>query len=235
MIYGNTFVVNHVPLQEGDNTITVSAADNQGHSAETFITVNAITSGPYISLTSDDASGFSPLDTTLNLNSPFNYANLQVSVKGPGQVEYLAGSTNYKYNSRITGPGIYYFTVELLDIRKYSDTIGIIVFDKSEIDSLLREKWNGMKSRLITGDVNGALDYFAVPSKDEYQEIFTRLSSDLPAIAGGMEDIEQVCIRDNIAKYRIKKNEEINGVNYRITHYIYFAQDAYGNWNIDSF
>jgi hypothetical protein len=235
IIYGDQYVANHIPLEDGDNTIMVTATDSQGHTAEESITIHAATTGPCINLTADDESGSSPLETTLRIDASFTTEIPLLNAVGPGQVEYLTGSTSREYNSRITGNGIYYFTTEVIDIRRYSDTIGIVVFDQAEIDSLLKEKWNGMKSRLVNSDVNGALEYFTLPSKDEYQEIFTRLSNELPAIATNMEDIEKVYMRENVAKYRIKKNEEINGVNYRITHYIYFIQDAYGNWYVDSF
>ncbi len=237
LIYGNTFVVNHVPLFEGVNTITIDASDDQGHSGEISQTVTANTSAPYITLTPDDSSGQSPLETTLHMNATFYmqmYATLSVS--GPGQVECLSGITNQQYDYQMTGSGIYYFTASVVNSGQvYSDTIGVVVLNTEDTDALIRAKWNGMKSSLINSDIDGALKNFALPSQDEYQNIFNRLSSQLPAIASGMEDIEQVYVRGYVAKYRIKKDEVINGISYRITHYIYFVQDANGNWYVDSF
>jgi len=235
MVYGGTFVANHVPLEEGSNTITASARDGQGHSAQAAVTVYAATSGPFFSLLPGSESGFSPLETTVKIDTPLSLKTFFLDIAGPGGVEYLDGSSPGEYAARMTVPGIYYCTARLTDGSLLRDTIGLVVFDQEDTDARIREKWNGMKTKLMNGDIEGALGFFALPSADEYREIFTLLSRELPVITAGMEDIEKVYIDDAVAKYRIKKNEEINGVQYLITHYIYFARDAYGNWYIDSF
>ena len=84
----------------------------------------------------------------------------------------------------------------------YTDTAAVQV-----LDALLKAKWNGMKSALINGDINGALKYFAYPSKNEYEQIFTILSDQLPDIAANMEDIQLIYVNDIVAKYRIRKDE----------------------------
>jgi hypothetical protein len=235
-VQGNNFLVNHVPLQNGPNTLAVNATDEQGNTTNTSITIHAQTDGSFITLRPDDAYGVSPLETTLSISAPFTTMSPNLFVSGPGPVEFLDGSTTYQYNLRMTVPGVYSFTAEVVDGDvTYSDTISIVVYDQTEVDYLIRSKSDGMKSRLLSSDIEGALEYFALPSQEEYRNIFTRLSSELPSIAIGMEDIEQVCVRGYLAKYRIKQDEVINGVNYRITHYIYFVQDAYGHWYIDGF
>lgn len=235
MVYGDTFVANHVPLEEGSNNITATARDGQGHSAQASITVYAATAGPYFSLVSSSESGFSPLETNMRIDTPLSLKTFLLDTAGPGSVEYLDGSSSSEYTARMTAPGIYYLTARLTDGSHLRDTMGIVVFDQEDADARIREKWNGMKTRLINGDAEGALGFFTLPSIVEYREIFTLLSRELPVITAGMEDIEKVYIDDAVAKYRIRKNEVINGVQYRITHYIYFARDAYGNWYIDSF
>lgn len=51
----------------------------------------------------------------------------------------------------------------------------------------------------------------------------------------GMEDIEAIYYRERVAKYRIKRDQFIGGVPKRITYYIYFVRDMYGNWYINGF
>jgi len=240
ILYGSTFVVNHIPLQDGANTITAKATDNHGHSAETSIPVTAYTTGPYTTISSDDYFGSSPIDTTIRVNPAYSYATMSLDVTGPGQVNYSrttdnsTGTLTYVYDTEINGQGIYFITaVASLDSQhRYTDTIGIVALDP---DSMIKAKWNGMKSKLIDGDIDGALSYFTPVSQNKYQQIFTLLGGQLPDIASGMADIEQVYTYGYKAKYRIKKNELINGVNYLVTHYIYFVMDPYGNWYIDSF
>ena len=61
------------------------------------------------------------------------------------------------------------------------------------------------------------------------------MSNDLADIAAGMEDIELIYLKEYVAKYRIGKNESINGEIHRITYYIYFVRDPYGLWYIEGF
>ena len=202
------------------------------------MSVSAVTTEPYITLNAYDESGVSPLSDVLRIDAPFICETISVSDLGPGQVEYVANLLEDEYDILITGPGIYNFTAEALEEETgevYSDTIGVIVYDQAELDIVLNAKWNGMKSMLISGDIDGALEYFAMPSRNEYQQIFTIISDELHAMATGMEDIEPIYMKEKVAKYRIKKDEEIGGVNYLITYYIYFARNAYGHWYIQSF
>ena len=137
----------------------------------------------------------------------------------------------------MTTNGIYFIMVDATDDNNntYTDTAAVQVLDRAELDALLKAKWNGMKSALINGDINGALKYFAYPSKNEYEQIFTILSDQLPDIAANMEDIQLIYVNDIVAKYRIRKDEIIDGQNYRVTYYLHFVRDPFGLWSIDSF
>ena len=77
--------------------------------------------------------------------------------------------------------------------------------------------------------------YLGPTPRPDYKELFYILSDQLPDIAAGMENIEIVYINEKVAKYRIRKDEVIDGQNYRVTYYIHFIKDGYGLWFIDSF
>jgi len=112
----------------------------------------------------------------------------------------------------------------------------VCVFDKGQLDVLLREKWNGMKAALGNGDIDGALSYFAYGSKDNYQKIFTSLTKDkLKGIVSEMREIEKIDFGENRAKYGINRAETIKGLVHDITHYIFFVKDGRGLWKIESF
>ena len=134
-------------------------------------------------------------------------------------------------------PGIYYITAEATDGESsiYTNTVALVVVDLAAMDAMLRAKWNEMKSALINGDINGALNFFTYPSRNEYEQIFAILSDQLPNIASNMEDIQIIYVNDFVSKYRIRKDEIINGENYRVTYYIHFLKNPHGLWFIDSF
>lgn len=232
IVYGNQFVANHVPLQEGANTITATATDINGATATASVTINAITTGNYIRLTADTASGVSPLDATLRVDGTFSINASTLSATGPAQPEILSSSAD-KYQVRMTAEGIYYFTGNTTgpDGNPYLDTIAIMATDKTQMDNMFKSKWDGMKAKLVTNDIDTAMSYFGDFSKDKYRRIFSDLGSDLPSIINSLPDIVFVSFYVNVAEYAINRFED--GVN-RL-YFIYFIRDENGLWKIDSF
>lgn len=232
LVYGNSFAANHVPLVEGSNVITVTGGDSLGHYAESSITVNASTANPFITFRSYNVTGVSPLETTFRAEVPFSTSSPTISALGPGTVELISYADDNGFNLRLTGQGIFYITA---NAGGYTDTLAALVLNRTTMDTLLKGKWNGMKSFLMNNDIEGALGYFALTARDEYRKIFTIIDSDLPAMATGMQDIQGIYFRERTAKYRIRRAQVIGGATQAITCYIYFVKDAYGNWYIHSF
>lgn len=237
IVDGETFVANHVPLQEGENTIIAVATTSAEQMAIAQVTLHVVTEGDYVKLTADPESGLSPFETTLRVEASFNFNSSYLSHTGPGAVEVLSNPNPNEYTVAITSPGLYEFTVQVTDGQSnvYTDSVTILVMNKALLDGILRTKWNSMKSALIAGDNQKALRCFHSGSKSTYEEIFSALGTRLPGIASAMGEISPVYHMDKIAKYRIRKEEVVQGQTYNITHYIYFVRDSNGLWQIESF
>jgi hypothetical protein len=236
MVYGNQFVANHVPLEEGGNTITVTATDTDGNTITTSITINALTTGDYIRIAADTESGISPLETTLRIDGSFSFTESSLTYTGPGEVEFLE-STSEEYRVRMTVEGVYYFTAEVTDSQSiaYTDIVAVVVLNQAELDTLLRAKWDGMKAALIAGDVEGATSFHHGVLKDEYESICNLIGSNLPVLVQQMQDIESVYTKGDKAKYRIKQDHTVEGQTVTITYYIYFCKDGNGLWKIEKY
>jgi hypothetical protein len=61
------------------------------------------------------------------------------------------------------------------------------------------------------------------------------MGDQLPLMAQQMQAIEMVLAKEGFSKYRIAKDEVIDGETYSITYDIYFSIDANGVWKIDRF
>ncbi len=231
-VYGNQFTASHVPLAEGTNTITITAKDTAGNTATISITVNAVTSGNYIRLTSDTESGIAPLETTLIIDGSFSIDNSTISVTGPAQPQIVNVSPS-EYTVTMTNEGIYYFTATVTgqDENQYQDTIAIMVMNKTQVDSQLKNTWENMKAALVSNNIDGAMSYFGDFSKDKYKRVFLDLGTDLPLIISSLPDIVFVSFYGNVAEYAINRLED--GMN-RL-YFIYFIGDENGLWKIDSF
>ncbi|ABK18043.1 Ig-like domain-containing protein [Syntrophobacter fumaroxidans] len=235
-VYGNEFVANHVVLVEGENTLTAKAADTGGNALEASVVVNADPSADTIRIAANVESGIPSLEVTLGVRGSFSFSQSTIGCAGPAEPEYLeTGAKEYKV--RLSVEGIYYFTVEAVDnlnnVR--ADTAAIVVLNRNNLDALLQAKWDGMKAALIAGNSPGALAYFAASSRERYGEVFEHLAAGLPSIASGMREIELIYAKGGTAKYRIKREEQVQGQVYDITYYVYFLRDAAGIWGIDRF
>lgn len=231
-VYNGQFFANHVPLTEGQNTITVTATDTSGNTATTSVTVNSVTTGHYITLTSNIESGIAPLEATLKVDGSFSIDNSSVSGSGPGVIEWLPTGTE-DYLVRMTVEGVYTFTASVTgpDGIVYQDSVAIVVLNTAQLDALLRAKWDAMKTALGNQDVNGATTIFLSSSQERYQYIFSNLIEQLPDIAANMNSIEMIYAEEGVAQYRIKRIEDVGEVAY----YIYFAIDGNGVWKIQQF
>ncbi len=239
IVFNDHFVANHVPLQEGENTITVTGTDSQGYTATTEITVYAQTTGDHISITADTESGVSPFETTLQVEGTFSFLQEPtITPSGPDTVDPMESLGDAQYRVGMTTPGIYYFTAETTDDQSntYTDTIAVVVLDQAQLDALLKAKWNAMKTALINEDIEKALSSIEQHSRETYQDIFNALgTSYMSTVAGNMQNIQMIYARNGLAKYRIRRNQDINGDQYTITYYIYFQINEHGVWKIRAF
>ncbi|HAA05772.1 MAG TPA: adhesin [Syntrophobacteraceae bacterium] len=232
-INGEEFVANYVPVLEGQNVLVAMPDGPEGSNTTASVTVNADRTARYIELVADMESGLSPLETNLHVSGSFPIANPSLTYTGPGEVEFLESSTEV-FKVRMSAAGIYTFTVQAMDSENivHTDIVAIAVQDRDQLDILLQSKWTGMKDALGSGNSEAALGYFHPGTRELYAEIFKQLGSSLPGIASQMRDIELIYAKGGAAKYRIKRQEEVQGEIYDVSYYIYFAKDPYGIWRI---
>ena len=233
VVTGGKFVANHVPLQQGENTITVNAKDINGFIASATVSVNAVLPADYIKLTADIESGTAPFETTLTLDGSFTFISPAITYTGPGVVEFPDNLNENEYTVKMTKQGIYYFTASAQDDQGniYTDTIAIEVINKDQLDDLLREKWDGMKAALLEYDMDAAASYFADSNKSAYQRAFTALWSKVTQISQDIGDIQLIRMMKNAVEYDIRTIEDAKEYSY----YLLFVRDRNGLWKIWAF
>ncbi len=230
------WIANNIPLTIGSNTITATATDSYGNTDTKSITVYTNDITQQVELSANITSGIPPLQVLFSASTSFTPVSYQMDFEGDGVIDYT-GPTFENINYTYTSEGIFYPTLTVMDDQgnTYSDTIAITVLNKTEIDTLLKGKWDGMKGALENKDVEKALDYFAEESRELYKELFTALYDYLPQIAHDMQNIQLIYVEDNTAEYRIRRDELYGGQMWTITYYIYFMMDADGIWKINRF
>jgi hypothetical protein len=233
-VSGGQFAANHIPLTEGQNTITVTATDTNGATATRSITVNAAVPENFIKLTSYPDSGAAPLTLTLRVNGSFSITNPVITPTGPGSVEQLVSDNPDEYKYGITTEGFYTFTATITgpDGNTYTDGINIPVLSRTQIDALLRTKWAGLESALTNRNIPAALTLLRPISRSRYQTMFNLLTDQLPAIVAARTDLILESIEGDFAFYALKTLENGSVFSYRVI----FARDpSSGLWLIEEY
>ena len=236
IVHGNQFVANQVPLENGENTIVAIATDSEGSIYSVSTTLIADLGGHYVRILANPESGLSPFDTFLKIDGSFTIPSSTITWEGPGEVTEISSGTD-EYEMEITGDGIYYFSTEVeYEGTTYSDTIAVTVSNTSDMDSMLKSKWNGMKSALIIQDIETALSFFRSVPRKKFREIFNAIPPErLAEIATAMRGVELIYIKEDVAKYGIQRERVVNGTIYDVTYFIYFMKDIDGIWKLESF
>lgn len=226
-----------IPLQLGQNVLMATATIPDGFQVQTSVTINTGTQQEMIRLTVSPMSGI--LDQIGILNVTFEaeaYLSNPVSsyswdFNGDGTPEITGVES--KITAQYQEPGLYFPKLTITDTQGnvYTETIVVNVLSLQELDALLRSKWGGMKNKLLSGDVEGALVFFEESAKPAYRELFNTLSSLLPVIVQEMSDVQLNAYASNAVIYDIRTIRE--GIEYSFQ--LLFTQDSGGIWRISSF
>jgi hypothetical protein len=237
LVYNGVFVANHVPLDIGENIITVQATDVNGEVAKPeTISLTVEATDRYVNLTANTEIGLAPFDTTLHYytNFPRNVAPV-ISHSGPGDITLTEGSSADTARVSMSTPGIYIFSLELDDTggTVYNDKVGVLLFDRQELDSHLQEKWSGMKQSLLSGQITDAVQFFMKSSRKVYQQQYEFLA--------GKGILSQII--NTMGTFRLVEHDGFGAIyDLRTTHndveysfQVLFVQDSDGIWRIKNY
>ncbi|HSG05139.1 MAG TPA: PKD domain-containing protein, partial [Nitrospiria bacterium] len=226
-----SFAIPEVPLDQGPNTVLVTATNACGMkaSAEIGVTLNA-PEDPVVILSANPPGGVAPLSVNLHT----------LAVPPGGAASYawnFTDETDAELSVTYDTPGLYFpqVTVANPSGETYTATAVVYVLDSVQLDAALKAKWGGMREAMGGGDIEAALGFFTHGSRERYREIFGAIADSLPDEAAGLEDLELITIRGTTAKYRIHRTVTIDNAPRVLTYYVYFIQDGDGIWRIKQF
>ena len=234
IVHENAFAANSIPLVPGLNTITVTVMDSgMNPIGEAAVEVYNEPGDHTMQISSDRESGISPLKAVIDIAASFHVTDASIACSGPGAVNII-GLAPDRYEIQMSGAGIYQCSAEVMDPEGnlLVDAFAFALTGQEDLDALLRGNWLGMKTALANSDIQRALFYFADDQKHLYSDIFTALHPNLPEIAAAMNDIEMIDIRDNFAKYQIRKDENYGGEDITAIYHVYFIKTPEGFWKI---
>ncbi len=236
VVYNGEFFLNHVPLAQGQNTITANAIDTAGNIAIHAILVDAVTTIPNVTLRANIESGISSLTTYYSVSTsiPNSVASYSFDYEGDTVVDY-SGVDFDDISAAYDTEGIYYPTINVTDDQRiaYTDTIAIVVLNQNDLDALLQAKWLAMKTALSVGDINAAVAGFDSNAQDTFRDQFIALESVLLNIVTELNasQVNIVSIEEDIAVYEILVMREAVTFSLQLK----FIKDSNGLWKIWGF
>ena len=231
-VYGNTFAA-LVPLTETTTSLQIVATTAAGGSAyqDVPVTVTGAIDSPFLLVTSPQ-SGVAPLTVGFTLLGASASATLQADFDGNGAADF-AGPRLDGQVFTYTQPGLYTPLVTVIDAQGHRATVPAViqVFDRAILDGLLQSKWMALRDALRRGDVGQALTQISARARSRYQQAFTTLTPDLPAVDSILTDLRFIRVRGPEAIFEMSRIDA--GI--RKSFEVRFHVDADGFWRVRSF
>lgn len=231
-VNGSRFIVNHVPLTEGNNSITITATDADGLTATTSRSITA-QAGNYIRINSNIDSGTGPLNVSLRLDGSFTVTNPTINVQGPVGVAVQQDTQSGTYTATLSIEGIYTVTAGATgpDGQAYIDSVTITVVPRYQLETLLKGKWEGMKAKIAAGDIQSAETYFPSASRQMFQSLFGDVNINGLARLNEVREVEIYSGAGNYAQGGLIRQDDDGVFSYPMT----YSKDELGIWRIYNF
>jgi hypothetical protein len=114
----------------------------------------------------------------------------------------------------------------------YTDLAIVQVFDITQLDTLLKDKWNFMKDALRNGDTATAASHIIASKRDAYQTVFNNLTIPFSAIDQMLGNITYQAVKGLDIEYEMLMDDGSDGV---VSYMVLFSLDEDGVWRISFF
>ena len=245
------FFINHLPLQPGSNIIilTITAPDGQTATQTISITRNVPTppppntTGPPIFAVTVEQGGTLVPNTTLAV--PVTMAIINGGALAAGTTADLsckdplpAATVNLTASSTVLAcvydaAGLYTVSVTIKNAANailYTTTRQVKVEAAVEKIRTARAVYVDLIDRLTAGNKAGALNLFADHAQATYDDVFTKLGTDLATAASQLGVITQVTSSNNVAEVVVMR--DVAGVIKTFAILLMRGED--GIWHIES-
>ncbi len=231
----NQFSVNDVPLNAGANTITLVVTTQDGDTASQAITVNSSGAAAPFTVAIDEPDGIAPHTVTFTVSGGSTpVASVEFDVDGNGTVDVTtqgipAAGVQATYSSaRTVRPRITFKDASGSVI--YTATKQAHIVDPADKYNLVKGAFSDMVNRLKAGTNSTALNLFFGHAQSTYDDIFTKLGTDLPAIANQLGTVESINFSKSSAE--VVMSRMVSGT--KQIFMIYLMRGADGIWRIES-
>ena len=178
-------------------------------------------------------SGVAPMDISLRLNGSFIITNPTITISGPVAIALTADASVSEFSAKLSVEGTYTISASAVgpDGQTYSDTVTVTVVNRTQLENLLKAKWEGMKQSVISGNSATALKYFVPGVRYRFNAIFDNPASEITARLTEINRIEVFSVKGRAAQAGAVKLETGKEYAYPLN----FVKVGDGIWRILGF
>lgn len=222
----------HVPLQLGQNTLSIAAHGQDGRVVTRSLTVTS--TGPYpYRIVANRSAGVAPLDVELEILDIGGRGILQVQIdfNNDGVVDHV-GDGRSPIATTYGGIGLRQARVVVFDNtgRGHVQMHPTILLSPALIDADIQAVWAGMNEALVAGEKEAALQFLSGGAREQYGPIFDTLLPRMPEIVASYSPLRRSVASGSYSEYGV--NRMIDGIN-RV-FLIGFVTSESGQWLADS-
>ena len=227
------FIVNNFPLAPGVNTLTISLASADGQTNTLTRTVSSTGVAPF-RISADWDSALAPATVTLSAShrgtGPITAVQITNLTGGVGDASVFDGTSLVKLTFAKAGIYTPSVTVTDADGNSYTQTVVIVVQDKTALDQKLKAIWNSFTATLATSDTQTASTFLSSSARIRYAPVFNTLASQMPTIVAKWGIPQTGALDTEIAEYTIGRIISSEKRRY----FILLLRDGRGVWQIDT-
>jgi hypothetical protein len=219
------------PLQFGTNVITAKLVNQAGNSTTESVTVEVQDlQEETLRLLASPSRGVSPLNVKLQALNLVGrrLVRFELDFEGDGVVD-LDSDTFDDIRHTYTQEQMLLPTLTVTDDSGNQSiaTTSINVFVLPDLVA----KWNAMKDALRIGNIDTALGFIAIESRERYREIFN-ISVPAPAtVDSTLTEIRLLGVRGDQAEFEMLRTED----GMELSFYVLFVLDHDGIWRLRTF
>ena len=216
-------------VNEGENAIIATLGEFDREWARDSVTVKAVAGKegrPHLLPSPDD--GQVPLTVQFSEVGAPQDSRIDLGFDGDGRID-ISPATLEGVTHRYTKPGLFFptMTVRSSGGETLTATAIVDVFPAPDVVGI----WKDMKGALRRHDVEGALQFFLLKSRDRYREALTSLTIDLRDIDRILTDIRPEKQWGGFVDCEMLRTENGQTVSYQVQ----FSRDYDNVWRIQSF
>ena len=218
-----------VPVAADTSGLTVRLYGPNGLLYETAVPIQAATGGAkQLNVTAAPEIGFPTLHVSLQATYFGDAGGYQWELDGDGRTDGSGPEVAFDYAL----PGLFVpeVTVGTADAGSLVRHATVLVLDPNRLLPLLLAKWDGMKSALRRGDLDGALGFVAISRRDRFRKIFQSFTVSLAQIDQVMTTLAFVGFSSDSAEFKMLRSDERGPMSYLVR----FGLDEDGIWRISA-